>query len=287
MTGDRVVPVSVVVPTVGRPSLLAACLRSLVACVPRASEIVVVDQSRADATGDLVARHRDAGARVLPSDTTGRGAALNEGLREAAHEVVLVTDDDCTVAASWIGSGWTAVSRAGEASIVTGRVLAAGDARAVPSTVADPWPREYRRAADCGKLYAGNMAVGRSRVLSLGGFDETILPAGEDVEFCYRWLRAGGTLRYEPQLVVWHHEWRTRCELENLYVAYARGVGVFYGKRLRRGDARVLALLLVDAYGAARGELARLVRRRPRWSDSRQGLLRGLPAGVLEGWRGG
>ena len=126
VTGDGVVPVSVVVPTVGRPALLAACLRSLVACLPRAAEIVVVDQSRGDATGGVVARHRSAGAHVLPSNTAGRGAALNAGLREAAHEVVLVTDDDCTVAPSWIGRGWRAASRAGEASIVTGRVLNEG-----------------------------------------------------------------------------------------------------------------------------------------------------------------
>ena len=71
-----------------------------------------------------------------------------------------------------------------------------------------------------------------------GGFDELFGPAeaAEDNEFCYRWLRSGGSLRYEPSLVVWHHDWRSPRELERLYVRYARGQGFFYAKHLRRGD---------------------------------------------------
>ena len=39
------VPVSVVIPTVGRTDLLGACLESLVACDPAAAEVILVDQS--------------------------------------------------------------------------------------------------------------------------------------------------------------------------------------------------------------------------------------------------
>jgi glycosyltransferase involved in cell wall biosynthesis len=39
------VPLSVVLPTIGRAELLVACLASIAACEPGAAEIIVVDQS--------------------------------------------------------------------------------------------------------------------------------------------------------------------------------------------------------------------------------------------------
>ena len=40
--------VSAIVPTIGRPALLAECLASLFACDPAPAEVVVVDQSGGD-----------------------------------------------------------------------------------------------------------------------------------------------------------------------------------------------------------------------------------------------
>ena len=74
-------------------------------------------------------------------------------------------------------------------------------------------------------MFPNNMVLRRSSVLAFGGFDERFGPgeAAEDNEFSYRWLRAGHSIRYEPALVVWHHDWRDPDELRRLYVAYARG----------------------------------------------------------------
>jgi GT2 family glycosyltransferase len=280
-----VLPVSVVIPTIGRARQLAACLRSLAACATAPAEVVVVDQGGLSDVAQTVARFEHYGARLVHCAGIGRGRGVNAGLREAKHEIVLVTDDDCTVSPSWIDVAWQQVTCTGKLAIITGRVLPAGDPRAVPSTIDDPQPREFGSPLDCGRLYAGNMACLRSPVLELGGFDERIRPAAEDVELCYRWLRAGHALRYEPDLVVWHHDWRTTEELEELYVAYARGVGAFYAKHLRLRDPIILRLLARDVHGGLRGLAARLLRGRPRWSDSRQGILRGLPAGLRDGWR--
>jgi GT2 family glycosyltransferase len=128
------------------------------------------------------------------------------------------------------------------------------------------------------------MILNRSLSLALGGFDEWLRSA-PDNDFCYRWLRAGNRLRYEPDMVVWHHDWRTPEELERLYVMYARGQGAVYAKHLRGGDLGMLVPIGRDLYAGLRGLAARVVRGRPRWSDARQGVLRGLPAGLLEGWQ--
>ena len=279
-------PVSVVVPTVGRAEPLRSCLESLATCTPPAAEIVVVDQSGDPAVRELVDAFASSGARLVRCEGRGVSKGRNLGIREATHETVLVTDDDCTVAEDWVA---TAVSlmAAEPHGIVTGRVLPVGDPRAVPSSKDDETPRDFTGEIHIGALFPNNMALHRSSVLAEGGFDERFGPAeaAEDNEFCYRWLRAGRSLRYEPSLVVWHHDWRSPRELERLYVAYARGQGFFYAKHLRRGDVRMLRLIARDLYWGARGVAAAGLKRRARWTDPRRGILRGLPVGLWRGWR--
>jgi GT2 family glycosyltransferase len=279
-------PISAVVPTLGRVDPLGRCLASLVACRPAADEVLVVDQSGDPRIADLVRRHADAGVRLVPCDGRGVARGRNDGLRAARHELVCITDDDCTVPIDWIGTAQR-LALAHPGAIVTGRVLPVGDPRAVPSTKDDPVPRDLSSERRGGWLFPNNVVLPRSAVLELGGFDERFGPeeAAEDNEFCYRWLTGGGKLHYEPELVVDHHDWRTPAELEALYARYARGEGFFYAKHLRRGDLRMLLFLGRALVLSARGLLSGVIKRRPAWTDPRRGLARGLPGGFAAGWR--
>jgi GT2 family glycosyltransferase len=279
-------PVSVVLPTIGRPELVRACLGSLARCEPRADEILVVDSSNDDLVAGVVAGFEEAGARRIECRTLGLGSAFNLGLQEARHEIVLLTNDDCTVEPSWVERGFRHASRDPD-TIVTGRVRPQGDPAVVPSTNDDPVAREYSRQVAF-VLYTQCMALHRSVLLEFGGFDSRIQPSAEDNDLSYRWLRAGLRIRYEPDFVVWHHDWRTREQLERLYVGYGIGQGMVYGKHLRRGDVRVAWYLGGALVAGVRGFLARVTgRRRPNDVDPRLGLLRGLPKGLLRGWRAG
>jgi GT2 family glycosyltransferase len=254
--------------------------------VPRAAEILVVDQSGDPEVRDLVASFSSCGARLVSCSGRGVSRGRNLGLHEAEHDVVLVTDDDCTVATDWIGTAWGLIADRPD-GIVTGRVLPVGDPSAVPSWKDDSQPHDFTGEIHGGAMFPNNMVLRRSSVLAFGGFDERFGPeeAAEDNEFSYRWLRAGHSLRYEPGLVVWHHDWRRPDELRRLYVAYARGQGFFYAKHLRRGDLVMLRWLARDLYWALRGTAAAVVRRREAWTDPRRGILRGLPGGLVHGWR--
>jgi GT2 family glycosyltransferase len=282
---DGVAPVSVVIPTIGRPELLLSSLESLSACSPRAAEILVVDQSGKPAVAESVAGFKSIGARLVPCSGRGVSRGRNVGIRAAGHEVVLVTDDDCTVARDWIAAAWDRMA-ADPRQIVTGQVRpAAEDPRSVPSVKVDPWPRDYTGTIHGGALFPNNMALNRELVLGAGGFDERFRPseAAEDNEFCYRWLKAGYALRYDPALVVWHHDWRTPEQLEKLYLAYARGQGFLYAKHLRDGDLRMIAYIARDLHYALRAFASAAVRGRERWTDPRRGIPRGLPAGLWYG----
>jgi len=278
----RAVPVSVVVPTLDRPDRLRACLDSVGACDPAPAEVVVVAQGDAELALEVVAGAELRGARVVPCSGRGIGRGVNLGAREARHETVVVTHDDCTVDPDWAGVAWT-LAQEDARRLSTGRVRPAGDAEAVPSTIDSDVACDYRDGVHFAVLYPNNMVVSRTLLLELGGFDERLVPAAEDNDLCYRWLRAGLPLRYDPRLVVWHHEWRTRDELERLYVGYAVGEGMFLAKHLRAGDLRLLRYLVRYAGWGCRGLVDRVVRGRPRWSDWRQGIPRGLPIGLVRG----
>jgi GT2 family glycosyltransferase len=278
-----VAPVTVVLPTIGRAELLRNCLESLSRCNPRADEILIIDSSKDDAVERVVERFGSAGARAIRCSTPGLGSAFNVGLAKARHEIVLLTNDDCTVDPFWIERGLDHVS-ARESVIVTGRVRPDGDPRVVPSTIDDPLRREHSGRPDF-VLYTQCMAVRAPEVLAIGGFDGQIRPSAEDNDLSYRWLQTGRRICYEPDFVVWHHDWRTEKQLERLYVGYGVGQGMVYAKHLCRGDLRIARFLVRDLYRGARGFAARIARGRPEQPDPRRGLPRGLLAGLATGLR--
>ena len=244
-----------------------------------------MDQSKDLVSAPVVAEVALCGVRVVASDTTGRGAAVNLGLEEASHPHVLITDDDCTVRSDWVGVAGRIMQQDPD-GIVCGKVLPppGADPRLVPSTISFATPVDYTGRVLWGVLYAGNMVCPRDEVLAVGGFDERIVPSAEDCDFCYRWLREGRRLRHDPDLVVWHHAWRTPAELERHYVNYYRGLGVFYAKQLAARDLTVLGFLLRNCVGAVRS-LAGPALGVERWADPAEAHLPS-PTGLTRGLEG-
>jgi GT2 family glycosyltransferase len=281
-----VLDVSVVIPTIGRPDQLRGALESLSRCRPRAEEILVVDQSGGGDVAAVIADFAASGAAHIRSRGRGIGLAMNEGLTSARNEVVLGTHDDCSVAQNWIAQAHRLAAEA-PGCIFTGRVLPRGDPAGVPSTKDDPDPYDFTGEIKCDVLYPSNMVLPRSRVLELGGFDERFETAAEDNDLIYRWLKAGRCARYEPALVVWHHDWRTRSELQRLYVRYWRERGRFYAKHLWRADRGVIPFLLTDGkhiVAITRGAVSAAIKgRRPLLSDESRGVFRGFLPGIVAG----
>jgi hypothetical protein len=89
----------------------------------------------------------------------------------------------------------------------------------------------------------------------------------------------------KPELLIWHHAWRTPAQLRHHFRGYARGQGIFYAKHLRAGDLTVTRFLARDVYRASRGAAALVVRGRDEWPDARLALIRGVPTGLVAGWR--
>lgn len=199
--------------------------------------------------------------RVIDDDGRGRGRALNVGLRAIGGGVVLITDDDCRVRADWVERGLNEVlSRAD--TLVTGRVLTHGDLSHVPALRLDPLVHDYVGLSGFGKLAGGNMAARRDDLDTVGGFDERIVPAAEDNDLCWRWLKSGGVVHYEPEMVIWHEDWRDNEQLRAVHRAYGQGQGLFYAKHLGLGDRCIGRFAARDVLAGGRMAIRTLARRR-------------------------
>ena len=180
--------VTVVVPTLGRPSL-AVLLDALASGdpVPLPVEILVVDD-RADRRQPLPAR----GAKVVTGRAAGPAAARNAGWRAAHHEWVAFLDDDVVPDPDWLPRLAADLAASGpEVGGVQGRLRV-------------PLPRD-RRPTDWERVTAGlasgewitaDMAYRTAALERAGGFDERLPRAfREDAELAHRVRAAGWRLR--------------------------------------------------------------------------------------------
>ena len=97
------VNVSALVCTRNRPQAIARVVASLLATRDEPLELIVVDQSEGTETERALSPFRgDSRFRYYRSQSRGKGAALNEGIRVANAPIVVCTDDDCEASPGWI-----------------------------------------------------------------------------------------------------------------------------------------------------------------------------------------
>ena len=200
--------VSVVVPTCGRPELLARCLLALLAqSLPRADfEIVVVDDGRSEATRKLVesiaADAPGLAVRYLrPVGTQGPAAARNAGWRAARGEVVAFTDDDTVPEPGWLAIGLAAM-RAGRWAALAGRILVPRP----PSADGPPTDHEcMTRGLEAARFVTANAFVARRALQRIEGFDERFRRAWrEDTDLEFRLREQAGPVGRCDEAVVLH-----------------------------------------------------------------------------------
>lgn len=288
--------VSAAIATLDRPDGLTRCLDALLLGEVLPAEVLIVDQSRGDATRSVVERR---GASPVPviyirQERRGLSASRNVAAARARYPIIAFTDDDCVPEGGWIAAIDRVLAGPSAPAAVTGRVLPLGaDApglhvvslregtvRAQFSGRAIPW--------DVGT--GGNFAARRDWLDRIGGYDERLGAgspghAAEDADLFYRLLRAGARIVYEPDAIVYHERQTTARRMATRW-SYGHGVGAFCGIWLRRGDPYAAHLLGRWLLGHTRALAAAVARRK--WMEARQrslslrGTLRGLRYGLRE-----
>jgi GT2 family glycosyltransferase len=94
---------------------------------------------------------------------------------------------------------------------------------------------------NCGATFfaSNNLAVAADRFRALGGFHAGFpLAAGEDREFCDRWVSFGGQMTYAPEAVVRHAHPLTLGGFWRQHLNYGRGALHFHRLHVRRAGRR-------------------------------------------------
>jgi GT2 family glycosyltransferase len=201
--------ISIVVPTHERPGALAGCLEALAELDYPCDrfEVIVVDDGSQTSLGRLVDAFR---ARLtvtlLRQERAGPAAARNTGARHAQGEFIAFTDDDCHPARGWLDALSSRFQCAPQAAIggqtINGRE---GNRYCLTSSLIVDYIYHYHLRANSPFFASNNFAVPTEAFRAVGGFDPAFpLAAGEDREFCARWLRQGRSMLFAPEAVVYH-----------------------------------------------------------------------------------
>lgn len=242
-------PLSAVVPTRDRPDMLRRSLDSLRASLGPDDELLVVDSASRDAA-EVRRNAERVGASVVRCERKGETVARNAGWRAARHDIIAFADDDVWVDEGWAEAFARALSAHPEAAFLTGRIMVppGQELRERPVSIKDdPEPHVIDRTTRGVLGHAASLAVRRSVLLAVGGFDEALgagarYPGAPELDLFDRLVAAGHTGRYEPTAIAWHDQWRERADLVRLDYGYGKGAGARLAKLVRSDRARAREL---------------------------------------------
>ncbi|MBC8234770.1 glycosyltransferase [bacterium] len=237
---------SIIIPTYNRPKQLAACLQSLARLdYPRDHfEIIVVDDGSEAPPDDVVAPFHDRlDVTLLTQPHAGPAAARNTGAARAEGKFLAFIDDDCKPAANWLQTLALRFAQTSDYAIGgrTLNVLLDNPYSTVTQTLIDYLYTYYNVEPNQARFFASNnLNLPADCFRAIGGFDTTFpLAAGEDRDFCARWLYHGYRIIYAPEVLVYHAHALTFRTFWRQHFNYGRGAFHFHQLRAQRNQTRI------------------------------------------------
>jgi len=239
-----------------RPHCLARCLEVLKKMMIHTHstgssiEIIVIDNAPSDnRTLEVVSSFSD--VRYVCLAMPGLSVARNRALKEANGQLLAYLDDDDVVDLIWLSGLVKAWSENPTAAAYTGLVLPyelVSEAQ-VMFEQRGGFRRGFKKVSYgqtspgyslyplipwiCG--VGANMAFQTDILRKLGGFDEalgagTLTGGGDDLDIFYRLIRAGYSLQYEPNYLVFHqHRWEFQA-LRDQFLSWGLSYMAFVAK---------------------------------------------------------
>ncbi|MCF7911170.1 MAG: glycosyltransferase [Candidatus Cloacimonetes bacterium] len=204
--------ISIIVPVYNRAEEIAEFLSSF--CnqdIKTGFEIIIVDDGSTDELNEVLAQYTGKlQIRYFHQQNQGPGAARNRGMAEAAGELMVFIDSDCTVPADYISKLQVALSEDSFDAFggpdtqredfppflkavnysMTSFIGTGGTRGSAKRSVAKYYPRSF------------NMGIRRRVYEKIGGMNA--LRHGQDMEFSNRIYKAGFRVIFLPELQVFH-----------------------------------------------------------------------------------
>lgn len=237
---------SIVIPTYNRPERLEKCLHSITQLdYPRNYfEVIVVDDGSPTPMETVVEGFRNQlNLRLIRQTNSGPAKARNAGAAQAKGQFLVFTDDDCMPLPNWLSALNDRFRKLPE-YLIGGRTL-----NALPDNIystasqmlIDYLYRYYNTEAGQSNFFASNnFAMMTERFCELGGFDTSFpLAAGEDREFCDRWLSHDYKMFFAPEVQIYHAHHLTLAHFWRQHFNYGRGAFCFHRVRAVRKQERI------------------------------------------------
>jgi len=212
--------ISVVVCTYNGERTIRDCLNGLQELEYPNYEVIVVDDGSTDRTAEVAGEYP---FRVISTENCGLSSARNTGFRSANGEIVAFIDDDAYPTSEWLKYLATTFMTTSHAAVGGPNLSPVNDgfiANCVALAPGGPIhvllsDREAEHIPGC------NMAIRKSCLEAIDGFDPTFRIAGDDVDVCWRLQQCGWTLGFNAAAIVWHH----RRNSIRMYWKQQRGYG--------------------------------------------------------------
>ena len=234
--------ISVVIPHLNQPELLALCLEALArqSFDAEGTEILVVDNGSRTLPEAAVRRHP--GVRLVSESEPGPGPARNRGVALSRAPLIAFTDADCIPEPDWLARIVERFRAEPGTGIIGGevRVFAADPARPT-STEAFDMVYGFRQARQIAKqnfAATANLAVRRRVFEAVGPFAG--ISVAEDMDWGQRAARMGHPTRFAPEALVRHPARRAMADLRR---QWDRHIDHHHRMQTRRPFGRPLWLL--------------------------------------------
>jgi GT2 family glycosyltransferase len=184
-------------------------------------EVIVVDDGSTDGTGDIA---RSYGYQVVSTENHGLASARNLGFSLATGEIIAYTDDDAHPDRHWLQYLAASLADSNHAGAGGPNVAPPSDGLVADCVANAPGgPVHVLLSDDEAEHIPGcNMAIRKTCLEKVGGFDTQFRVAGDDVDMCWRLQQQGWTLGFSPAAMVWHHRRGSIRDYWKQQVGYGR-----------------------------------------------------------------
>lgn len=244
--------ISVLVCTRNRPHAIGACLRSILASGLADMELLVIDQSTDDLTGEEVRKlTADPRLRYIRTPTKGLARSRNIGIRAAKAPLILFTDDDVLAEPTWVELVLAEFDADPTIDAVYGRVrpymqrdVAGKEGYHCPTLMESEqrYVVQGLTKSTHEALGHGNNMAFRRRVFEQHGLylewlgAGTYMTGGEDTDFTFRILRRGAKMLYTPAPTVYHDNWMPIEKSNAQLYKYMFSASVVFSRFMFRGS---------------------------------------------------
>lgn len=198
---DSLPRVTVITPIYNNAKMIGECLESLLPQDYPDYEVIVVDDGSTDNTPEEVRKYP---VRLIRNPHLGISAARNAAIRAARGEIVMTMDSDLKVPGDLISRMVPPLLAEEKRGVVMAWWDISNPGNLVPDLIFRGYEYHVRDLDEPDFFWGYCFAIKKKIFDEVGYFDET-LPLVEDVDFAYRMIAAGYTVKILKDVRVGHY----------------------------------------------------------------------------------